>query len=334
MLSPQGGWMHALRLVFFFLKMLPSCWSPLSRAFGQPSSACGSGPAAAEESRKLKSWWSSLRSLRKEKWIVLIILWVMTIHCWMRMYWLVHPLTQQLAGFSPKAKKMWCGCWGQSYWRVFTDCLPRVREVAWGYFPFHRQIRSTLEAWQMWDHSWSIGRVIFCWDIILQTSYVCALNQSGHGIFPWNWDFHQGKMQLTYQWAPPLECRLANGSRVSVARGRTWTSLGFSAIKKHWKIQSSHRFYGFMIHNGKTMPVVLVTLISCILRGWAISFVLLHFLNPNKTAKCPQVFNPNTNEDKNFHFLVVIHSLSHNFHLLEHVNVILCFSKVSLAKTS
>ncbi len=44
---------------------------------------------------------------------------------------------------------------------------------------------------------------------------------------------------------------------------------------------------------------------------------------------------PNTNEDKNFHFLVVIHSLSYNFHLLkQNVNVILCFSKVSLAKTS
>ncbi len=47
-------------------------------------------------------------------------------------------------------------------------------------------------------------------------------------------------------------------------------------------------------------------------------------------AKCPQVFNPNTNEDKKFHFLVVIHSLSYNFHLLkQNVNVILCFSKVS-----
>ncbi len=51
-------------------------------------------------------------------------------------------------------------------------------------------------------------------------------------------------------------------------------------------------------------------------------------------AKCPLAFNPDTNEDKNFHFLVVIHSLSYTFHLLKHVNVILCFSKVSLAKTS
>ncbi len=55
----------------------------------------------------------------------------------------------------------------------------------------------------------------------------------------------------------------------------------------------------------------------------------------SKNAKCPQVFNPNTNEDKNVNVLVVIHSLSYNFHLLkQNVNVILCFSKVSLAKTS
>ncbi len=52
-------------------------------------------------------------------------------------------------------------------------------------------------------------------------------------------------------------------------------------------------------------------------------------------AKCLEVFNPNTNEDKNVHFLVVIHSLSYNFHLLkQNDNVILCFSKVFMAKTS
>ncbi len=60
------------------------------------------------------------------------------------------------------------------------------------------------------------------------------------------------------------------------------------------------------------------------------------FAESKKTrAKCPQVFNPNTNEDKHVHFLVVIHSLSYSFHLLkQNVNLILCFSKVSLAKTS
>ncbi len=51
--------------------------------------------------------------------------------------------------------------------------------------------------------------------------------------------------ELTYQYAPPLERRLANGSRVSVTRGaELGTSLGFSTIEKHWRIQSSHRFYG------------------------------------------------------------------------------------------
>ncbi len=49
-------------------------------------------------------------------------------------------------------------------------------------------------------------------------------------------------------------------------------------------------------------------------------------------AKCPQVFNPNI---KMIDFLVVIHSLSYYLNLLkQNVNVILCFSKVSLAKTS
>ncbi len=38
-----------------------------------------------------------------------------------------------------------------------------------------------------------------------------------------------------------------------------------------------------------------------------------------------------TNEDKNVHLLLIIHSLSYTYHLIKHVNVILCFSKVSLA---
>ncbi len=52
-------------------------------------------------------------------------------------------------------------------------------------------------------------------------------------------------------------------------------------------------------------------------------------------ANCPQAFNLNPNEDENVYFLVVILSLSYNFHLLkQNINVILSFSKVSLAKTS
>ncbi len=85
------------------------------------------------------------------------------------------------------------------------------------------------------------------------------------------------------------------------------------------------------------VPGVLVTLIPGILRGWMGNIIYLITFPESKQnrAKCPQVFNPNTNEDKNVHFLVVIHSLSYHFHLLkQNVNVILCFSKVSLAKTS
>ncbi len=41
---------------------------------------------------------------------------------------------------------------------------------------------------------------------------------------------------------------------------------------------------GFMLKKWKNyVPGVLVTLIPGILRGLAIYFILLHFLNPNKT---------------------------------------------------
>ncbi len=44
---------------------------------------------------------------------------------------------------------------------------------------------------------------------------------------------------------------------------------------------------------------------------------------------------PQYNEDKNVHFLVVIDSLSYHFNLLkQYVNVILCFSEVFLANIS
>ncbi len=85
-------------------------------------------------------------------------------------------------------------------------------------------------------------------------------------------------------------------SSISCTGSGTRTSLGFSAIEKHWKIQSSHRFDGVF-------------------------------------ATKMEAFNPTPNEDKNVCFLVVVHSLSYNFHLLKQ-NVILCFSKVSLAKAS
>ncbi len=84
------------------------------------------------------------------------------------------------------------------------------------------------------------------------------------------------------------------------------------------------------------MPVVLVTLmIPGILRGWAIEFILLHFLNPNKTEQnVPKYSTPIQMKTKRSfsgcHTLIKL-----QFHLLkQNVNVILCFSKVSLAKTS
>ncbi len=46
--------------------------------------------------------------------------------------------------------------------------------------------------------------------------------------------------------------------------------------------------------------------------GNIINFITFPEPKQNR-AKCPQVFNPNTNEDKNFNFLVVINSLSYHF---------------------
>ncbi len=117
----------------------------------------------------------------------------------------------------------------------------------------------------------------------------------------------------------------------------TRTSLGFSAIEKHWKIRSWHRFYG--VYASKKEKRCSCRTCNTDSRypermGNIIYFITFAESKQNR-AKCPQVFNPNTNEDKHVHFLVVIHSLSYSFHLLkQNINVILCFSKVSLAKTS
>ncbi len=117
---------------------------------------------------------------------------------------------------------------------------------------------------------------------------------------------------------------------------RTRTSLGFSAIEKHWKIRSSHRFYG--VYASKREKQCAWGTCNTDSRypermGNIIYFITFHESKQNR-AKCPEVFNPNPNEDKNVHFLVVIHSLSYNFHLLkQNVYVILCFSKVPLTKT-
>ncbi len=80
----------------------------------------------------------------------------------------------------------------------------------------------------------------------------------------------------TSQWQLSISCT-GSGTR---------TSLGFSAIEKHWKIRSSHQFYGgYASKIERLCAWGLVTLITGILRGWLISFILLHFLNPNKTEQ-------------------------------------------------
>ncbi len=120
----------------------------------------------------------------------------------------------------------------------------------------------------------------------------------------------------TSQWQSGISC-MGSG---------TQTSSGFRAIEKHWNMQISHRCYGFMIQKWKNdVPGELVTLIPGMLRGWAIYIFVLYFLNSNKMSLSIQ---PQYKWRQKC-------SLSYNLHLLkQNVNVILCFSKVSLAKTS
>ncbi len=62
----------------------------------------------------------------------------------------------------------------------------------------------------------------------------------------WGSNVHNSIWSTIDSVAPPLERRLANGSRVSVAPGAELGSLGVGAIEKHWKMRSSqsHRFHG------------------------------------------------------------------------------------------
>ncbi len=104
-------------------------------------------------------------------------------------------------------------------------------------------------------------------------------------------------------------------SRISCTGSGTRTSLGFSAIEKHWKIRSSHRFYG--VYASKIIKRCAWGTCNTDSRyperiGNIIYFITFPESKQNR-AKCPQIFNPNTNEDKNVHSLVVIHSLSYNF---------------------
>ncbi len=103
----------------------------------------------------------------------------------------------------------------------------------------------------------------------------------------------------TSQWQSSISC-MGSGIR---------TSLGFSAIEKHWKIRSSHRFYGVYASKMEKRCAWGTCNTDSRYPEKIIYFITFPESKQNR-AKCSEVFNPNTNEDKNVHFLVVIHSLS------------------------
>ncbi len=72
-------------------------------------------------------------------------------------------------------------------------------------------------------------------------------------------------------------------SSISCTGSGTRTSLGFSAIEKHWKIRSSHRFYG--VYASKMEKRCAWGTCNTDSRYPGISFILLHFLNSNKTEQ-------------------------------------------------
>ncbi len=144
---------------------------------------------------------------------------------------------------------------------------------------------------------------VFLWDLSWRSTIVLLVSPSPR--------------TQTSQWQSSISCT-GSGTR---------TSLGFSAIEKHWKIRSSHWFYG--VYASKMENRCAWGTCNTDSRYPERMGNIIYFIT------FPEVFNPNTNEDKNVHFLVVIYSLSYNFHLLkQNDNVILCFSKVYLAKTS
>ncbi len=130
----------------------------------------------------------------------------------------------------------------------------------------------------------------------------------------------------TSQWQSSISCT-GSGTR---------TSLGFSAIEKHWKIRSSHRFYG--VYASKMEKRCAWGTCNTDSRypermGNIIYFIT--FPESKQNSKMSLSIQPQYKWRQKRSFLVVIHSLSYNFNLLkQNVNVILCFSKVSLAKTS
>ncbi len=70
--------------------------------------------------------------------------------------------------------------------------------------------------------------------------------------FPMKLGFSPGKNKIDLSVSPSPRAQTSQWqSSISSTGSETQTSLGFSAIKKHWKIQSSHWFYGFMIQKWK-----------------------------------------------------------------------------------
>ncbi len=68
---------------------------------------------------------------------------------------------------------------------------------------------------------------------------------------------------------------------------------------------------GFMLQKWKNyVSGVLVTLITYPERMGNIIYYITFPESKQNRAKYPQEFNPNTNEDKNVHFLLVIHAFN------------------------
>ncbi len=93
-------------------------------------------------------------------------------------------------------------------------------------------------------------------------------------------------------------------SSISCTGTGTQTSSGFSAIEKHWKIRSSHRFYGLYASKmGKRCAWGTCNTDSMYPERMGNIIYLIKFPESKQNqAKCPLAFNPNTNEDKTFIF--------------------------------
>jgi len=115
--------------------------------------------------------------------------------------------------------------------------------------------------------------------------------------------FMQFPIELSVSPAPRTQTSQWQSS-ISCTGSGTQTSLGFSAIEKHWRIRSLYRFYGVYASKiVKRCAWSTCNTESRYLRGSAISFILLHFLNPNKTEQnIPKYSTPIQMKTKTFIF--------------------------------